>query len=103
MVALSVSISQTTWPAVTASPTFTCHFASLPSVMVGESAGIRMLIDIVSGPASAVADRARGLDDVFELRQGHLLEIGGIGQRHVGPVHALDRCIEPVEGMLHHL
>ena len=41
MVALSVSISQITWPDFTVSPTLTCHFASLPSVIVGDRAGIR--------------------------------------------------------------
>ena len=41
MVALSVSISAITSPALTVSPTFTCHLASVPSSMVGESAGIR--------------------------------------------------------------
>ena len=50
MVALSVSISQTTWPDLTVSPSLTCHLASLPSVMVGDSAGIRMLIDMVLVP-----------------------------------------------------
>jgi hypothetical protein len=50
IVALSVSISQTTWPDLTVSPTLTCHLASLPSVMVGESAGIRMLMDMPSLP-----------------------------------------------------
>jgi hypothetical protein len=41
IVALSVSISQITCPDFTASPTLTCHLASLPSVMVGDRAGIR--------------------------------------------------------------
>src|SRR3546814_1037542 len=38
MVALSVSISAITSPDFTASPTFTCHLARVPSSMVGESA-----------------------------------------------------------------
>ncbi len=50
IVALSVSISQITWPDLTASPTLTCHLASLPSVMVGDSAGIRMLMDMPALP-----------------------------------------------------
>jgi ABC-type transport system involved in cytochrome c biogenesis permease subunit len=41
MVALSVSISAITSPADTLSPLATSHFASAPSSMVGESAGIR--------------------------------------------------------------
>jgi hypothetical protein len=35
------------------SPSLTCHLASLPSVMVGDSAGIRMLI-AMPAPASAI-------------------------------------------------
>src|SRR5215831_2804887 len=101
IVALSVSISQMTWPALTVSPTLTCHFASLPSVMVGDSAGIRMLMDMARALESAIADRAGGLDDVVGLRQGDALEIGGIGQRHVEPMHAHDRGIEPIESLFH--
>ena len=41
MVALSVSISARTSPLSTVSPSFFSHFASVPSVMVGDSAGIR--------------------------------------------------------------
>src|SRR5262249_1673174 len=79
MLAWSVSTSQMPCPALTVSPTLTCHFASLPSVMVGDSAGIRMLMDMARALESAVADRADGLDDVVGLRQGHALEIGGVG------------------------
>ena len=46
MVALSVSISAITSPAVTVSPSFFSQRASVPSVMVGERAGIRMLVGI---------------------------------------------------------
>jgi hypothetical protein len=42
MVALSVSISAMTSPGVTSSPSDFSHFASLPSSMVGESAGINI-------------------------------------------------------------
>ena len=51
MVALSVSISARTSPELTASPSLTAHLASLPSVMVGESAGMRMLIVMVLSPS----------------------------------------------------
>ena len=44
IVALSVSISAITSPEATVSPSRTCHFASFPSVMVGDRAGIRTLI-----------------------------------------------------------
>src|SRR4029079_4359229 len=94
MVALSVSISQITWPDLTVSPSLTCHLASLPSVMVGDSAGIRVLLDIALVPASAVPDFAGSLDDVLGLRQGQLLEVGGVGERHVQAMHALDRRVE---------
>ena len=44
IVALSVSISAITSPEATSSPSLTCHLAKVPSVMVGESAGISTLI-----------------------------------------------------------
>ena len=50
MVALSVSISAITSPALTVSPSFFSHLETLPSVMVGERAGIRMLIGIAPPP-----------------------------------------------------
>jgi len=46
MVALSVSISARMSPALTWSPSFLSHLAMLPFSMVGDSAGIRMLIGI---------------------------------------------------------
>src|SRR5690606_38983587 len=46
MVALSVSISAITSPALTWSPSLTSHLASVPSVIVGESAGMAMVIGI---------------------------------------------------------
>ena len=44
MVALSVSISASTSPISTLSPTFLCHLITVPSVMVSESLGISMLM-----------------------------------------------------------
>ena len=44
MVALSVSISAITWPADTVSPALMCHLVSVPSSIVGDSAGIRMSV-----------------------------------------------------------
>src|SRR5215813_1403765 len=73
MVALSVSISQITCPAFTTSPTLTCHFASLPSVMVGDRAGIRTGIDMASGPDQHVGP------DLGWVGLGTVLgELGGI-------------------------
>src|SRR4051794_24216721 len=60
IVALSVSISQSTSPDFTASPTLTCHLASLPSVMVGERAGIRTEIDIDQAPTSTSVQSSEG-------------------------------------------
>ena len=50
IVALSVSISAITSPAATLSPSFLSQRARLPSVIVGESAGIRISVGMaVSG------------------------------------------------------
>jgi hypothetical protein len=43
IVALSVSISASTSPGLTVSPSLTSHLESFPSSMVGDSAGIRIL------------------------------------------------------------
>src|SRR5262249_43957741 len=48
MVALSVSISAMTSPGFTSWPSATSHLASLPSSMVGDSAGIRISVGISS-------------------------------------------------------
>ena len=53
MVALSVSISANTSPGLTVSPSLTSHLESLPSSMVGDSAGIRMFGMIGCPQASA--------------------------------------------------
>ena len=50
MVALSVSISAMMSPDLTASPSFLSHLARLPFSMVGDRAGIRMLIGIAPLP-----------------------------------------------------
>jgi hypothetical protein len=51
MVALSVSISAMMSPALTVWPSLTSHLASLPSSMVGESAGIRISVGITFSSA----------------------------------------------------
>src|SRR5262249_917267 len=103
MVALSVSISAMTSPAFTVSPTFLCHLARLPSVMVGDSAGIRISMGIVFPLRSAIGHGFGGVDEVVDLRQRQRLEMGGVGQRHVLVGQARQRRIEPVEGLLHEL
>src|SRR5215469_10988086 len=80
IVALSVSISARMVPDLTVSPSFTSHLASLPSSMVGESAGIRILVAIA---LSLVADGLHGLDQVLDRGQCQLFQICGIGHRHV--------------------
>src|SRR5258705_334397 len=55
MVALSVSISAITSPDLTLSPSFLSHLARLPFSIVGDSAGIRMLIGIVSDLVATAA------------------------------------------------
>src|SRR6185312_3522655 len=51
MVALSVSISAITSPEETLSPSLTCHLASLPSSILGESAVMVMLMLMAASPA----------------------------------------------------
>src|SRR5215831_1645502 len=48
MVALSVSISAITSPDLTLSPSFFSHLARLPFSIVGDSAGIRMLMGMLT-------------------------------------------------------
>ena len=55
IVALSVSISAITSPDLTLSPSFLSHLARLPFSIVGDSAGIKMLIGIVSDPVATGA------------------------------------------------
>src|SRR3546814_18349888 len=55
MVALSVSISAMTSPMATGSPSFLCQVASVPSVMVGDNAGIRISIGIQVPPETGAA------------------------------------------------
>ena len=50
-----------------------------------------------------VADVPGGRYDLLGLRQGGVLQVGGIGQRCVDRGHAADRRIEQVEALLHDL
>src|SRR5688572_6774161 len=70
IVALSVSISAMTSPAFTSWPSLTSHLVSVPSSMVGDSAGIRTSVGI------APSDQDVG---------GELGDVGlGIGERELG-------------------
>src|SRR5690606_9260817 len=80
----------------TLSPSLTCHLASLPSSIVGESAGMVMLMLMASAPVGHGIDRR---DDLVDARQRQLLEIGGIGHGHVLAGDARRRGVEVVEGL----
>ena len=76
IVALSVSISAITSPGSTLSPWATSHLTRLPSVMVGDKAGIRISVAIPNVP-SGVADGPRRRGNARRVRQGQRFEIGG--------------------------
>ena len=59
IVALSVSISARMSPDFTVSPSFTSHLASLPSSIVGDSAGIKICV-MPARPYRVLPARARG-------------------------------------------
>src|SRR5690606_268371 len=94
--ALSVSISAMTSPEETLSPSLTCHLASLPSSMVGESAGMVMLIDMALAP---VGDGVHRRDHFVDAGQRQLFEVGGVGHGHVLAGDAGRGGIEIVEGL----
>src|SRR5689334_8798908 len=77
MVALSVSISAMMSPDLTLSPSFFSHLARLPFSIVGDSAGMRMLIGMTSALLSC-----RFSCDFFRGFLGRLL-----GSRHRARTH----------------
>src|SRR4051794_39032455 len=88
MVALSVSISAITSPALTSSPSFFSQRASVPSVMVGESAGIRMLVAISppTGLAGGSVDAAgavalRGPQALLQTADALLHDVELLGEQ----------------------
>src|SRR5665213_2777175 len=97
IVALSVSISAMMSPDLILSPSFLSHLARLPFSIVGDSAGMRMLVGI----ALPVADGFRRLDHFGGRRQRELLEIGGVWHRHFLAGDARDRGVKIIEGALH--
>jgi len=48
-----------------------------------------------------VGDFAGGGGDILDLRHGEMLEVGGVGQRHVLATDPLDWRVEPVEALFH--
>src|ERR1700730_5389185 len=104
MVALSVSISAITSPVLTASPSFLSHLERLPFSMVGDSAGMRMLMGMARQfhqKFLAVTDGFRRLDHFGDGRQRKLFQVGGVRHRHVLAGDARDRCVEIIESLLH--
>src|ERR1700688_5050357 len=105
IVALSVSISAITSPVLTASPSFLSHLARLPFSIVGDSAGMLMLMGIgraLHQKRSAIADGFRRFDDFGDRRQSELFQVRCISHRHVLAGDAHDRRVEIVECLLHH-
>src|SRR3982751_2376607 len=94
IVALSVSISARMVPDLTVSPSLTSHLASLPSSMVGDSAGIRMLVAMC---LSLVTDGFDGLDQIIDRRQCKLFQVGGIRHGHVLARHLGGRRVQIIE------
>src|SRR5579863_54575 len=110
IVALSVSISAITSPVLTASPSFLSHFERLPFSIVGDSAGMRMLMGIFGfsgapispNTMSAVTDGLGRLDHLGDRRQRELFQIGSVRHRHVLAADARDRRVKIIEGLFHH-
>src|ERR1700751_4100766 len=99
MVALSVSISAMTSPVLTASPSFLSHLERLPFSMVGDSAGMRMLMGMAlkfHQKFSAIADGFGRLDHFGHGRQREFFQISGVGHRHVLAGDARDRRVERI-------
>src|ERR1700681_2665945 len=74
MVALSVSISARMSPDLTVSPSFLSHLARLPFSIVGESAGIRMLIGMDRLAALAECVRGAGIGRCIHLGVKHVAD-----------------------------
>jgi len=73
IVALSVSISASTSPISTESPTFLCHLTRVPSVMVSESLGISMFTDMViyGGGSGQRMGKRRVISSLFTVGCGN--------------------------------
>src|SRR6056297_1950204 len=100
IVALSVSISARRSPELTSSPSLTSHFASVPSSIVGDRAGMSISVGIAL-VSLTVGDRAHSLDHLGGGGQRQFLEIGGIGHRHVLAGAVDDRSVQIVERAFH--
>src|ERR1700686_408715 len=100
IVALSVSISAITSPVLTALPSFLSHLERLPFSIVGDSAGMRMLMGMARQfhqKFLAIADGFRRLDNFGYRRQREFFQVGGVRHRHVLAGDARNRRIEIIE------
>src|SRR3954447_3920528 len=88
IVALSVSISARISPEWTSSPSFTSHLESLPSSMVGDSAGMRICVAIL------------GVDVGVKFGRPRLRAFGG--KSRGGVYNAADVLIHHLELVLAH-
>src|SRR5262249_28046790 len=88
IVALSVSISAMTSPALTASPSFLSHLARLPFSIVGDSAGMRMLVGM-SAHRAGFAGVGRPLHPGLE-HTAHLVDDLSLLHRHLAGIDACD-------------
>src|SRR5713226_99445 len=90
---LSVSISSTGSPFLTASPAFLYQRMTFPSVIASPILG--MMISAIG-----IHDFLHGRDDLLLVRGCQQFEIAGIGHRHILAGNALDRGVELVEIVL---
>src|SRR6056297_2721867 len=98
IVALSVSISASKSPDDTVSPSLTSHFASVPSSIVGDSAGMR--ISTGMSASLPIGDLLDGGDHLFGGHQRQLFQVRRIGHGHVLAGAVDHRRVEIVERLL---
>src|SRR4051812_9821215 len=93
---LSVATTATAWPLVMVSPTEICQLRNSPSSIVMDIFGMRMG---TSGIVRLLREPAGGDDDVRDLGDGRLLQLGGVRHGRVQPGEPDDRGLERVEGV----
>src|SRR5688572_33149414 len=94
IVALSVSISASTSPSLTASPSCFSHLTSCPSSIVGDGASMWTFVGMRTLPVKHGV--ARFDDEVGRWLRG-ALQVLRVWHRHVRLRHAHDRRIEVIE------
>src|SRR5262245_61338739 len=98
MLALSVSISASTSPCLTVSPSCLLHLTTVPSSIVGESLA-RMTLVTIAARGSTVEHLLHGGHDFLRLREVGFFERLGVGHRHVGGRDPHDRGVEGIEAL----